>query len=98
MSHDIPLFEGIISDLFPGVELPKPDYGALETAVIQNIEKRNLQAVPYSIEKIIQVKRVNRLYYEYIITLKCLNIGTLKTIDFPFVPDGKSMVFRCPNI
>ena len=55
LSHDIPLFEGIISDLFPGVELPKPDYGALEKAVINNIEKRNFQAVPYCIEKIIQV-------------------------------------------
>ena len=28
---------------------------ALETAVVKNIEKRNLQAVPYSLEKIIQV-------------------------------------------
>ena len=31
-------------------------------------------------------------------TLKCLSIRTLKTINFPFVPNGKLMGFRCPNI
>ena len=31
-------------------------------------------------------------------TLKCLSIGTPKTINFPFVSNGKLMVFRCPNI
>ena len=31
-------------------------------------------------------------------TLKCLNMGTPKTINFPFVPNGKLMIFRCPNI
>jgi len=55
LSHDIPLFEGIISDLFPGVQLPKPDYDALEGALIKRIDGKNLQAVPYFIEKIIQV-------------------------------------------
>ena len=32
------------------------------------------------------------------ITLKCLSIGTPRTINFPFVSNGKLMVFRCPNI
>ena len=31
-------------------------------------------------------------------TLKCLSIGTPKTINFAFVSNGKLMVFRCPNI
>ena len=31
-------------------------------------------------------------------TLKCLSIGTPKTIHFPFVSNGKLMVFRCPYI
>ena len=33
-----------------------------------------------------------------ICTLKCLSIGTPKIINFPFVSDGKLMVFRCSNI
>ena len=30
--------------------------------------------------------------------LKWLSIGTPKTINFPFVSNGKLMFFRCPNI
>ena len=29
-------------------------------------------------------------------TLKCLSIGTLKIINFPFVPNGKLMVLGVP--
>ena len=32
------------------------------------------------------------------LTLKCLSIGTPKTINFPFVSNGKLIVFMCPNI
>ena len=31
-------------------------------------------------------------------TLKCLSIGTPKIINFPFVSNGKFMIFTCPNI
>jgi len=51
------LFEGIISDLFPGISLPQPDYQELEAALMENMEKASLQAVPWFLEKIIQVYR-----------------------------------------
>jgi len=51
----VPLFEGIISDLFPGVELPQPDYDVFLDALNTNIAKRKLQSVPWFITKIIQV-------------------------------------------
>ena len=28
----------------------------------------------------------------------CLSIGTPKIINFPFVPNGKFIIFRCPKI
>ncbi|KAJ7400487.1 hypothetical protein BTVI_105082 [Pitangus sulphuratus] len=55
LSQDVPLFQGIISDLFPGVVLPTPDYDLFIKALTANIEKMNLQPVPWFIGKIIQV-------------------------------------------
>ncbi|XP_053350493.1 dynein axonemal heavy chain 3 [Clarias gariepinus] len=55
LAQDVPLFQGIISDLFPGVVLPKPDYELLLKALHENINKLKLQPVPWFISKIIQV-------------------------------------------
>ncbi|CAB3982986.1 dynein heavy chain 12, axonemal-like, partial [Paramuricea clavata] len=54
LSHDIPLFQGIISDLFPGIELPKADYGLFLDTVAEVCEKENLQTVNFFTEKLIQ--------------------------------------------
>ncbi|KAM8971996.1 dynein axonemal heavy chain 3-like [Pelodytes ibericus] len=55
LSHDIPLFDSIISDLFPGVVLPTSDHGSLDVSIREITEKMNLQPVPCFIRKIIQI-------------------------------------------
>ncbi|KOC62554.1 Dynein heavy chain 7, axonemal [Habropoda laboriosa] len=54
LAHDVPLFQGIVSDLFPGLELPSPSYDVLLKAVHEIAGKRNLQPVDGFLLKIIQ--------------------------------------------
>ncbi|KAL6049111.1 hypothetical protein STEG23_021655, partial [Scotinomys teguina] len=59
LAQDVPLFQGIISDLFPGVVLPKPDYEVFMEVLNHNIRKMKLQPVPWFIGKIIQDRVYN---------------------------------------
>ena len=54
LAHDIPLFNGIISDLFPGLKLPEADYVKFLDAMERCAGKSNLQFVNFFKEKIIQ--------------------------------------------
>ena len=48
--HTSPLhphtYQGILSDLFPGVVLPEHDYGVLQSAIEDAARSRGLQVVP----------------------------------------------------
>lgn len=54
LSFDIPLFRGIISDLFPGVSLMKTDYSDIEKMFKETCKELNLQPVDCFFEKIVQ--------------------------------------------
>lgn len=66
------MFEGIISDLFPGINLPQPDYDIFLEAINDNIAKKKLQPVPWFIEKIIQVNITVRIYKNFLSLFPCI--------------------------
>lgn len=55
LSDDVPLFNGIISDLFPGVVQPQINYGDLLGAINENCIKLYLQPEEAFIKKCIQL-------------------------------------------
>lgn len=55
LEHDLPLFHGIVCDLFPGVVVPYVDYGVLQEAIEAVLQEEQLQKVPSFVSKVIQV-------------------------------------------
>lgn len=54
LNHDLPLFDGIINDLFPGVVLPQADYALFTETMISCAKTRDLIPKESFLEKIIQ--------------------------------------------
>ncbi|XP_058067045.1 dynein axonemal heavy chain 12 [Anopheles bellator] len=80
LANDVPLFEGIISDLFPGVEQPRADYALLERAFREVCTELNLQPTDRFRTKVIQT------YEMMIVRHGFMMVGR------PF--SGKSMTLR----
>ena len=55
LDGDLPLFRGIISDLFPGKKRPELDYGALVSVMQQTIDNHGLQPHPWFMGKVVEL-------------------------------------------
>ena len=55
LADDLPLFEGIIGDLYPNLEIPPVDYGALQTAIEDACMSSGLQVVSRFVVKCIEL-------------------------------------------
>ncbi|XP_046962283.1 dynein axonemal heavy chain 2 [Vanessa cardui] len=53
-SKDVPLFDGIMRDIFPDVEIPTLDYEMLENAISAEMRLLTLQPVKAALHKVIQ--------------------------------------------
>lgn len=54
-SWDVPLFMGILSDLFPGIEAPAVDYAEFRNVLLEEMKQQNLQCIETTITKVIQL-------------------------------------------
>ena len=54
MAEDIILFNGIVQDLFPGVSIPKTEYGVLELKMREILREQGLQDNNEFVTKILQ--------------------------------------------
>ena len=52
---DLPLFNGITSDLFPGIDVPTVDYSKMKAQIALELKSQNLQNVPFTELKVIQL-------------------------------------------
>eukprot|EP01064_Diplonema_japonicum_P033482 TRINITY_DN6608_c3_g1_i1.p1 TRINITY_DN6608_c3_g1~~TRINITY_DN6608_c3_g1_i1.p1 ORF type:complete len:4220 (+),score=898.37 TRINITY_DN6608_c3_g1_i1:135-12794(+) len=70
VADDIPLFKGIMSDLFPGVDIPERNYDELMTALTETMEADQLEMVPSYVTKIFQ------FYETLIVRHGVMTVGT----------------------
>ncbi|XP_077326811.1 dynein axonemal heavy chain 2 [Lithobates pipiens] len=80
-SVDLPLFNGIMHDLFPGIDAPSADYGKLRDQIEQELRLSGLQITPFTIAKVIQLYETKSSRHS------CMIVG--RTCS------GKTTTWRC---
>nr|XP_055054184.1 LOW QUALITY PROTEIN: dynein axonemal heavy chain 2 [Misgurnus anguillicaudatus] len=78
-SVDLPLFNGIIQDLFPAVETPTIDYGKLKQVIEAELRQNGLQVTPFTVTKVIQLYETKNSRHSTMIVGKT---GSGKTVTW----------------
>jgi len=56
--EDVPLFKGLIADLFPGLDVPRVGYPAINKAIEESLTEDRYQTIPVQVDKVIQLYEV----------------------------------------
>jgi dynein heavy chain len=91
LAEDVPLFKGILQDLFPGVTVPAQNYGALTKAIVTEIEKRGLTPIQAQIDRIIQLYDTMRVRHGVMIVGPT---GGGKTVCYEVLAEAMSSLRR----
>ncbi|KAL0970220.1 hypothetical protein UPYG_G00238880 [Umbra pygmaea] len=78
-SVDLPLFNGIIRDLFPALDTPTIDYGKLRETIVAELHLAGLQVSPFTVTKVIQLYETKNSRHSTMIVGKT---GSGKTVTW----------------
>jgi len=76
LAHDVPLFHGIINDLFPGVNLPRIEHKEFLEAVEKICQQNNLQMVAFFTEKLVQMYEMMLVRHGYVMARYTATVRT----------------------
>ncbi|XP_060775597.1 dynein axonemal heavy chain 2 [Neoarius graeffei] len=76
---DLPLFNGIIQDLFPAVDTPTIDYGKLRETIEAELRQSGLQVTPFTMTKVLQLYETKNSRHSSMIVGKT---GSGKTVTW----------------
>ncbi|XP_071951094.1 dynein axonemal heavy chain 2-like isoform X2 [Antedon mediterranea] len=77
--EDLPLFNGIVSDLFPGVDTPVIDYGKMRSVIESELKNNGYQCIQSTVLKIIQLYETKNSRHSVMIVGKT---GSGKTVTW----------------
>ena len=82
---DVPLFLGLLDDLFPGLECPRVGHAGLKAAIIEVLEENHMRPVTSSYEDIFyeQVDKVMQLYETMLTRHSTMVVGRTPLMCIP---------------